>query len=216
MAPAPVREWVAIRGRMQKIAGDEAPVLAGPFFSRLRAFTRDLPAQWAVTTMRFFLNCWTTTRRMHLCAPEDCIFGCAAPDALGHYMVCLQVRVVLEGAGMGPCVGLSLSDCFGLHNRPLEDTSAAFMHVAVARYHAARGRKRAGPLPPARAREVAVAYGRDVLPELLAASQPAEVRAQHPAARGAARRLNAGRPSGHRSAPPSGVARAGSFHAGPP
>ena len=55
-----------------------------------------LPHSAASHIWKTWVNAWATTHRMHEPVLLQCIFGCEAPDALEHYLVCNPLWTVLQ------------------------------------------------------------------------------------------------------------------------
>ena len=55
-----------------------------------------LPHSAASHIWKSWVNAWATTHRMHEPCLLQCIFGCEAPDALEHYLVCNPMWNVLQ------------------------------------------------------------------------------------------------------------------------
>lgn len=131
--------------------------------------------------------------------------------------MCPFLRNALESLGAGAALGLTVGRCFGTKSSGVyaDDLPAYRRAVLVtACYHAARARHCSRPLTRENGMQVAMAYGRDVWPEIANAGAAVEVRAQHPDGRRvAADSWRVGRPPLGRSAPPS---RRDAARRGPP
>lgn len=205
--PAPVRIWVAaaVTQRMPSVVPAGAPEMSPSVLDRLQAFAASATPQWAVVTMRLFLNLWVTSCRMHICDADPCLYGCRARDTFAHYLVCPYVRGALSAVTSCDVSGASVSECFGIQGgRGLETLESAFRRAALATamYHAARARHRVERIGCDEARRVSAAHARDVWPEMGAVARLVEVPSGAHAARSCSRPF-AGRAPPWRSAPPS-------------
>lgn len=106
----PPRAWVyaAVRDRLSLILPDRSDVPQDLDIDGIRRFVSALSPQWSVTSMRFYLNLWTTSHRMHIAEPEGCLFGCRGADNFRHYVVCPFLRNAIEALGAGVAAGGSV------------------------------------------------------------------------------------------------------------
>ena len=62
---------------------------AALYVDDLRAFMSKLSPAWSSAILKTWANAWTTSRRLHLGVPLQCVFGCSAcADELIHYLHC--------------------------------------------------------------------------------------------------------------------------------
>ena len=69
-------------------AEDGLGALMAMDYEAFREYMVTLPLRFATPVLKSLVNGWTTTERMHEDCRMTCLFGCAAPDTMTHYMRC--------------------------------------------------------------------------------------------------------------------------------
>lgn len=114
-SPAPRRAF-GWRRRLRNgcLVSPLPPQMSEKVLLRLRNFAVAATQQWAVTTLRFFLNFWVASCRMHIGETDPCLYGCRASDHFPHYLQCPFRRSAISSTTGREVGGVSVSHCFGI------------------------------------------------------------------------------------------------------
>ena len=90
-----------------------APHAQSADWGHIFSVMKSLGSHAAMCCFKTYANSWTTSRRFHEARHGTCLFGCAQPDDLAHYMSCIRLWRTIKFA-VKASVGSSLQGRLGL------------------------------------------------------------------------------------------------------
>ena len=106
---------------------DVAPHAQAADWEHIFSVMKSLGSHAAMCCFKTYANSWTTSRRFHEARRSTCIFGCAQPDDLAHYLSCVRLWRTIKFAVKGP-VGKSPQDRLAL----VSPTKKRLQELAIA------------------------------------------------------------------------------------
>ena len=97
-------------------------------WDQIFSIMKTLGSHAAMCCFKTHANSWTTSRRFHEARQGTCLFGCAQPDDLAHYLRCVRLWRTIKFAVKGP-VGRSPQERLGLvspSKKRLQELAIAF------------------------------------------------------------------------------------------